>query len=408
MTLTRRSSTILAVTVLLAAAAVLVMIVGMNRGAPGGERAYASDPGAEAEVEAVQAANGLTTKAIDLPAVQAHCRSQTDEHYDDCVTVNQVLDALAGDCADCSDLTYIISTTTGRVVKIKLHKKGLKGHIPAEIGSLEMLEELWLYTNELSGTIPPEMGNLANLTWLFVSDNDLSGQIPETLNNLSLDRLWLHKNNFTGCVPYNLTLTREYKVDTGLAACAAPAGDGTPTAVPTAPAGTPTPSPTPEPNATPTPTPTPRPPTGDNTAARLTAVEGRLTAVETRVTALEATHTPVPQPPLISPPSDSPAVGSTVEAGASTYRVNEVRDPAPWEFFPPDDGDRYLAADVTQMAGEDGDRSSWSNFSAQDSEGYIYDGHSGPTLTQYSTVESIGAGQTVRGWLPSRYQNPPL
>ena len=111
MTLTRRSSTILAVTVLLAAAAVLVMIVGMNRGAPGGERAYASDPGAEAEVEAVQAANGLTTKAIDLPAVQAHCRSQTDEHYDDCVTVNQVLDALAGDCADCSDLTYIISTT---------------------------------------------------------------------------------------------------------------------------------------------------------------------------------------------------------------------------------------------------------------------------------------------------------
>ena len=252
MTLTRRSSTILAVTVLLAAAAVLVMIVGMNRGAPGGERAYASDPGTEAEVEAVQAANGLTTKAIDLPAVQTHCRSQTGQHYDDCVTVNQVLDVLAGDCADCSDLTYLYSTTTGRVIKIKLHKKGLKGHIPAEIGSLEMLQELWLYTNELSGTIPPEMGNLANLTWVFVSANNLSGQIPETLNNLSLDRLWLHKNSFTGCVPYNLTLTREYKVDPGLAACAAPAGDGTPTPVPTAPAGTPTPAPTVEPTATPT------------------------------------------------------------------------------------------------------------------------------------------------------------
>ena len=395
MTLTRRSSTILAVTVLLAAAAVLVMIVGMNRGAPGGERAYASDPGAEAE--AVQAANGLTTKAIDLPAVQTHCRSQTGQHYDDCVTVNQVLDALAGDCADCSDLTYLYSTTTGRVIKIKLHKKGLKGHIPAEIGSLEMLQEIWLYTNELSGTIPPEMGNLANLTWVFVSANNLSGQIPETLNNLSLDRLWLHKNSFTGCVPYNLTLTREYKVDPGLAACAAPAGDGTPTPVPTAPAGTPTPSPTPEPNATPTPT--PRPPTGDNTAARLTAVEGRLTAVETRVTALEATRTPVPQPPLISPPSDSPAVGSTVEAGASTYRVNEVRDPAPWELLPPDDGDRYLAADVTQMAGEDGDRSSWSSFSAQDSEGYIYDGTLWADLEPIFDSGVIGAGQTVRGWV---------
>ena len=137
------------------------------------------------------------------------------------------------------------------MTKVKLQKKGLSGQIPAEIGSLEMLQEIWLYTNELSGTIPSEMGNLANLTWLFVSDNDLSGQIPETLNNLSLDRLWLHKNDFTGCVPYNLTLTREYKVDSGLAACAPPAGDGTPTPAPTAPAGTPTPAPTVEPTATP-------------------------------------------------------------------------------------------------------------------------------------------------------------
>ena len=173
-----------------------------------------------------------------------------------------------------------------RVTKIKLHKKGLKGHIPAEIGSLEMLQELWLYTNELSGTIPSEMGNLANLTWLFVSDNDLSGQIPETLNNLSLDRLWLHKNNFTGCVPYNLTLTREYKVDSGLAACAPPAGDGTPTPVPTAPAGTPTPAPTVEPTATPTPSPTAGPGSND---ARMSAIEGRLDDVERRVASLETT-----------------------------------------------------------------------------------------------------------------------
>ena len=152
MTRISRFSTILATTAVLAAAAVLLMVVGMNRGAPSGDLAHAADPGAEVEAEGVQAAGGLTTKAIDLPAVQAHCRSQTGQHYDDCVTVNQVLDALARDCADCSDLTYIYSTTTGRVIKIKLQRKGLKGHIPAEIGSLEMLEELWLYTNELSGT----------------------------------------------------------------------------------------------------------------------------------------------------------------------------------------------------------------------------------------------------------------
>ena len=176
-----------------------------------------------------------------------------------------------------------LAGTPARVTKVKLHKKELSGQIPADLGRLGNLEELWLYTNALSGTIPSEMGDLANLTWLFVSANNLSGQIPETLNNLSLDRLWLHKNSFTGCVPYNLTLTREYKVDSGLPACAAPAGDGTPTPAPTAPAGTPTPVP---PGATPTPLPTAGP---GNTEDRLTAIEGRLDDIERRVASLEET-----------------------------------------------------------------------------------------------------------------------
>ena len=45
-----------------------------------------------------------------------------------------------------------------RVTKVKLHRKGLSGQIPAEIGNLTMLEELWLYTNQLSGSIPPGDG----------------------------------------------------------------------------------------------------------------------------------------------------------------------------------------------------------------------------------------------------------
>ena len=167
-----------------------------------------------------------------------------------------------------------------RVTIARLQKKGLTGQIPAALGRLDMLEELWLYTNQLSGTIPPEIGNLTNLRWLFVSSNSLEGQIPETLNNLSLDRLWLHKNNFTGCVPYNLTLTREYKVDSGLPACAPP-GSATPTPAP--PSGTPTPAP---PGTTPTPVPTAGP---GNTDDRLSAIEGRLDDVETRVASLETT-----------------------------------------------------------------------------------------------------------------------
>ena len=302
-----RFLTIAAAVALLAAAAVLVIMVGMDRRSPGGDVAHASDPGAGDEVVAVEAAAGLTTKAIDLPAVQAHCRSQTDDHYDDCVTVHEVLDALAGDCTDCQSLSYFVSTTTGRVVELVLMRKGLKGHIPAAIGRLEMLEELWLYTNELTGTIPAEMGDLSNLTWLFVSSNELSGQIPENLNNLTLDRLWLHNNDFTGCVPYNLTLTREYKVDSGLAACAAPSS-GTPTPAPTAQPGTPTPAPT-APAGTPTPaptapagTPTPSPTAGPGNTDRLTEIEGRLDGIERRVASLETTvagltgSTPTPTP----------------------------------------------------------------------------------------------------------------
>ena len=166
-----------------------------------------------------------------------------------------------------------------RVTRVQLHRRELNGRIPAEFGSLTMLEELWLYTNELSGAIPAELGDLSNLTGLFVSDNNLGGQIPENLNNLTLDRLWLHRNSFTGCVPYNLTLTREYKVDAGLPACAPP-------------------------GATPTPAPTPAP---GSTDARLASIEGRLATLEQRLSVLEAvvarltgepspTATPTPTP----------------------------------------------------------------------------------------------------------------
>ena len=122
---------------------------------------------------------------------------------------------------------------------------------------------------------PPAMGNLANLRWLFLADNKLSGQIPEALNNLTLDRLWLQKNSFTGCVPYNLTQTREYKVDSGLPACAQGGVHAQCNADTRAPWRH-------GPRLLQHPTPTPAPTLPD---ARLTAIEGRLTDIERRVAA---------------------------------------------------------------------------------------------------------------------------
>ena len=209
-----------------------------------------------------------------------------------------------------------------RVTKVKLHRKGLSGQIPAGIGSLTMLEELWLYSNELSGAIPAEMGDLTNLRWLFVSSNNLSGQIPQTLNGLSLDRLWLHLNSFTGCVPYNLTLTREYKVDSGLSSCAPPGA-------------TPTPAPTPEPGST---------------DARLASIEGRLSTLEGRLSVLEAIVARLTGQPLPTP-TPSPTATPMPTATATPLPASRV------VFGPvdgsiehdPDDGliDTYRARGVT-------------------------------------------------------------
>ena len=254
----------------------------------------------------------------------------------DCETLLSLKDTLRGTAtlnwSSDTPITRWNGITLGgnpqRVTKIKLQKKGLSGEIPAALGGLGMLEELWLYTNQLTGSIPPEMGNLANLNWLFLADNKLSGQIPDALNKLTLDRLWLQKNDFTGCVPYNLTQTREYKVDSGLPACAPP-GNATSTPTPTTAAGTPTPV-------------LPQPTPSDD---RLGAIESRLSNIERRVGALEAdvarllatpTPTPVPTPgatPTPTPtsiPTDLGTQQNPVPFGTTFTFRNSVTDH--WEF----------------------------------------------------------------------------
>ena len=146
-----------------------------------------------------------------------------------CVTGGAVPASNAGLASDCETLLGIKDTLRGsaplnwsattpitrwdgvrlggspqRVTIIKLQKRNLDGSIPADIGKIEKLVDLWLYVNSLTGPLPAELGDLADLETLMLSNNELSGQIPDALNDLTLKRLWLKNNSFTGCMPANL------------------------------------------------------------------------------------------------------------------------------------------------------------------------------------------------------------
>ena len=61
----------------------------------------------------------------------------------------------------------------GRVIWLTSTGNGLSGEIPAELGSLSNLIQLWLGENQLSGEIPAELGSLSDLKQLYLSGNDV-------------------------------------------------------------------------------------------------------------------------------------------------------------------------------------------------------------------------------------------
>ncbi|PQM37302.1 tyrosine-sulfated glycopeptide receptor 1 [Prunus yedoensis var. nudiflora] len=68
---------------------------------------------------------------------------------------------------------------------IDLFNNNMSGHIPTEIGQLQLLYELTLYSNNFSGVIPDQISNLKKLEVLDLSNNHLSGIIPSSLASLN-------------------------------------------------------------------------------------------------------------------------------------------------------------------------------------------------------------------------------
>ncbi len=99
----------------------------------------------------------------------------------------------------------VTTDADGRVTSLRLDRNNLNGPIPAVLGTLEKLEELWLTENQLTGSIPPELGRLASLSQLALAANQLTGTIPPELGRLTnLSQLALAANQLTGTIPPEL------------------------------------------------------------------------------------------------------------------------------------------------------------------------------------------------------------
>ena len=164
-----------------------------------------------------------------------------------------------------------------------------------------------------------------------------------------------------------------------------PVPTNTPTSEP-APAATATPTHEPTPTPVPTNTPTPEP----TMAATATSTRG---------------PAPTPVPTNTPTPESSPvAIGTTVEAGGSSYTLNEVMDPAPPGVFGVADGKRLIALDITQAGMSDGG-SPYNplSFAVQDADGYLYDsGFASAEVEPLFSSGDLAKGQVVRGWVISR------
>ncbi|KAI3903500.1 hypothetical protein MKW98_032154 [Papaver atlanticum] len=87
---------------------------------------------------------------------------------------------------------------------LDLSNNELSGRIPESIGKLKNAKQIELYWNRLSGELPASLGNLSNLIYFDASMNGLNGVIPEKFAALQLISLGLNDNYLEGEIPESL------------------------------------------------------------------------------------------------------------------------------------------------------------------------------------------------------------
>jgi hypothetical protein len=99
-----------------------------------------------------------------------------------------------------------VSTKNHRVKSIGLPDNNLRGVLPASLGNLNELKQLYLIANKLRGNIPSTLGNLVNVVDFDLSINQLTGTIPHELGNLvNANFFILYNNRLSGTIPASLS-----------------------------------------------------------------------------------------------------------------------------------------------------------------------------------------------------------
>ena len=103
----------------------------------------------------------------------------------------------------CSTKWYGVKCSSSEIItSLSLHRKGLAGTLPSEIGRLSELTFLDISSNAIVGSLVPQLFALATLRHLDLGSNLIQGSIPSYVERLSaLTSLWLHSNSLTGELP---------------------------------------------------------------------------------------------------------------------------------------------------------------------------------------------------------------
>ena len=157
---------------------------------------------------------------------------------------------------------------------------------------------------------------------------------------------------------------------------------------------------TPDPTVTPPQTSTPTPTTTPTSHAHVNPYAPTDGDYPTATATPPPTSTPTPEPTYANVTvSENPDdIYYWTTANGSTYKVHEIRDPAP-ASEELDEGTRLVAIDVSQRANVDNQEHSPNLFSVQDVDKYVYSANALTSLWPLFGEGRLNSRQTIRGWV---------